>query len=257
MARPSSKKVTRAARTSGGRTARGATPWGWYMAMAIVVALGTVGVYTSREQRLDKANAGGGDSPKVGEHWHAALGVYECDHFTENVKDNGRDPLGIHTHNDGIMHIHPFVKSAAGKNATIKIFADTVGMKVNVTSFKLPGEEKTFRDGQKCKGKTGEVTLWVNGKQRTGNPATYKPNDRDLIVLAFTAKGEKPPTVPPSAPNLDKLSDVPGATSSTVPGSTESTVPGAPGSTVPGSPTTTAPGSPTTTAPASPTTAAP
>ena len=247
MAKPSSKKVARAARTTGGRTARGAKPWGWYSAMALVVVLGTLGVWSSRNDRINNATSNT-ESPKVGDHIHAALGVYECDHFADNVKDNGRDPLGIHTHGDGIMHIHPFQKTAAGKNATLKVFADTVGMKVNATSFKLPGEGKTYRDGQKCKGKTGEVVFYVNGKKRTGNPASYKPNDRDLLVLAFAAKGEDVPKIPPSAPNLDKLSDVPGAPT-TVPGETTGTT--APG----GTPTTAAGGEGTATTATTATTA--
>ncbi|HEV7888776.1 MAG TPA: hypothetical protein VGO92_14560 [Acidimicrobiales bacterium] len=188
---------------------------------------------TSRNDRINGANAGTAQSPKVGEHWHAALGVYECDHFADNIKDNGRDPLGLHTHGDGIMHIHPFQKSAAGKNATIKIYADTVGMKVNATSFKLPGESKTWRDGQQCKGKAGEVQLFVNGTRRSGNPATYKPNDRDLLVLAFAPKNADFPKIPPSAPNLEKLTDVP-TTTTAVPGatgdSTSTTAPGGTGS---------------------------
>lgn len=257
MAKPSSKKVTRAARTSGGRTARGATPWGWYTVMAVIVVIGSLGVYTSRNDRIHAASKGGGEAPKVGDHWHAAIGVYECDKFAENIKDSGKDPLGIHTHGDGIVHIHPFQKESAGKNATLKVFFDTVGAKVNATSFKMPGEERTFRDGQKCGGKAGQVSFWVNGKKRTGNPTTYRPKDRDLLVLAFTAKGVSVPTVPPSAPNLDKLTDV-STTTTTVPGApgeTTTTAPGAPGATTttaPGATTTTAPGATSTTASTAP-----
>jgi hypothetical protein len=228
MAKPSNKKVTRAARTSGGRTARGATPWGWYSAMAIVVLLGSFGIYQSRNERQDRAAAAGGDHPTTKEHWHAALGVYICDKFAPNIPDNKRDPLGIHTHGDGIVHIHPFTNAAAGKKATLKVFADSVGMKLSNTSFKLPGDDKTYRDGQDCKGKNSEVQLFVNGKRRSGNPANYKPNDRDNLVLAFAPRDAKVPTVPPSAPNLDNLSDV-APTTTTVPGQ-----PPAPGdSTVP------------------------
>jgi hypothetical protein len=242
MAKPSSKKVSRAARTSGGRTARGATPWGWYSAMALIVALGSLGVYQSRDQRIHAASKGGGERPKVGDHWHAAIGVYECDHFTANIRDSGRDPLGIHTHGDGIVHIHPFQKPAAGKNATLKVFFDTVGAKINATSFRLPGESKTFRDGEKCNGKPGTITFYVNGKKRTGNSATYRPKDRDQLVLAFAAKGVSVPLVPPSAPNLNKLTDVPSASTSTTEGQ------GGPGATPTSSPPPSTPPESSTTA---------
>ena len=58
-------------------------------------------------------------APKRGEHWHAAYGIFICDRFVTNVADKGQDdPLGIHTHEDGLVHIHPFSNAAAGKQAT-------------------------------------------------------------------------------------------------------------------------------------------
>ena len=53
------------------------------------------------------------------DHWHAAYGVYLCDDFAPPITDE-RDPKGIHTHGDGIIHIHPFVRSSPGKNATLE-----------------------------------------------------------------------------------------------------------------------------------------
>jgi hypothetical protein len=226
MARPSNKKVARAARTTGGRTARGATPWGFYSVLAIVVVLGTVGIYQSRTDHLAAVSKTGGDRPKVGDHWHAALGVYECDHFAPNVKDSGRDPHGMHTHGDGIVHIHPFDRTASGGNATLKVFVETESMQLTATSFKLPGEAKTYRNGDKCKGKTGEVQFYVNGKRWTGNPAQYRPKDQDLLVLAFVPPKTKVPTIPPSAPTLSHLSDVASTTTTrpaSKPGSSSTT----------------------------------
>lgn len=254
MAKPSSKKVTRAARTSGGRTARGARPWGWYTAMSLVVVLGVAGIVSSREDYQEKVT-GPQTPPAVNkDHWHAAFGIYVCDKYLPPIQ-SARDPLGIHTHNDGIIHIHPFQRASAGKNATLKIYADAVGMKVNATSFKVPGD-KTYRDGQNCNGKDAEVQFWVNGKRRTGNPASYKMGDRDLMVLAFVPEDAKFDTTPPSAPNLNSLSDVgPEAGQPTPnPEGTPTTIAPA------GAPTTTAPaGATTTTAapPATTTTAAP
>lgn len=255
MAKPSNKKVTRAARTSGGRTARGARPWGWYTAMGLVLALGVAGIVTSRNERIDEAS-GPQIEPTTDQHWHVAYGIYVCDKFLPPIQSD-RDPLGIHTHNDGIIHIHPFQRAASGNNATLKIFAETVGLKVNATSFKVPGD-KTYRDGQECDGKDSEVQFFVNGTRRTGNPASYKYTDRAEIVLAFAPKDHDVPMRPPSAPNLDNLDDVPGAQPPPPPGSTteSTTVPGETPTTAPGTATTAAPTA--TTAPgATPTTAAP
>ncbi|HZQ26812.1 MAG TPA: hypothetical protein VFA94_03835 [Acidimicrobiales bacterium] len=210
--------------------------------MALVVVLGTTGIVFSRQQRIDKANPAAGVAPRVNkDHWHAALGVYICDKFEPNVPNNNQDPYGIHTHGDGIIHIHPFVASAAGNNAKLKVFAKTVGMTIKTDALKFPGG-KTYHDGDKCNGKAGEVQLFVNNNRVSGNPGEYKPNDRDLIVLAFAPKDADIPKIPPSAPNLDKLEDVAPTTTTTVPGATTTTAPG--GTTT----TTAAPASTTTTA---------
>lgn len=243
MAKPSSKKVARAARTTGGRTARGARPWGWYAAMAVVVALGSLGVWQSREQRLDQAAAQVEEPPKRGDHWHAALGIYVCNEFVGNLADNGRDPHGIHTHGDGIIHIHPFDSKASGKNATFGAYTETMDFKVNATEFKVPGGE-TWRDGKECDGKSGEVQFFVNGQRRSGDPKSYRMNDRDLLVLAFAPRDAEVPKTPPSAPNLDNLSDV-GPTTTTTPEGAPAE--GAPAEGAPADPnatTTTAPGAP-------------
>src|SRR5688572_1252934 len=112
----SSKKVARAASTGGGRTARASRPLGWYAAIALVVILGVSGIVFSRAERREELAAGADDSAPVAnqDHWHAAYGIYACDAFLAPLSDE-RDPKGIHSHADGIIHIHPFVRSAAGR----------------------------------------------------------------------------------------------------------------------------------------------
>jgi len=257
MAKPSNKKVSRAARTTGGRTARGARPWGFYTALGIVIALGSFVLYTSREDRLERFGNRADTPPTKADHWHAALGIYECDKFLPPLADNGRDPHGIHTHGDGIIHIHPFDSQASGNNAVLGEYAETMNMKLSATRFSVPGG-KTWDDGDECGDKSGEVQLFVNGQRRSGDPSSYKMNDRDMIVLAFAPRDAEIPKTPPSAPNLDNLTDM--GPTTTVPGQPPG-APGAPGE--PGTTPTTAPGAaptePTpTTAPATTdTTAAP
>jgi hypothetical protein len=252
MAKPTNKKVSRAARTTGGRTARGARPWGWYTAMAIVVLLGSLGVWQSREQRLDKAAAQVEEPPKRGDHWHAALGIYVCNEYIGNIADNGRDPHGIHTHGDGIIHIHPFDSKASGKNATVGVYFETMGLDLSASKFKAPGGE-TWNDGEECDGKSGEVQFFVNSERRSGDPSSYRMQDRDLLVLAFVPDGHEFSKNPPSAPNLDNLSDV-GPTPE-VPGdpnATPTTAPGTPPPDPNATPTTAPPTSDTTATTAAP-----
>ena len=73
----SSKKVSRAAGTGGGRTARGATPWVWYLAMGLVVVLGLAGIFQSRQERRAELASGKDLTPPAAgrDHWHAAYGI--------------------------------------------------------------------------------------------------------------------------------------------------------------------------------------
>src|SRR3954447_6401663 len=199
----SSKKVARAASTGGGRTARGARPYGWYALIAVVVLLGVAGIAVSRSENQSKAGAD--TTPPVAnkDHWHAAYGVYLCDQFAPPITDT-RDPKGIHTHGDGIIHIHPFVRSAAGNNATLKVFADTVRMTLTDDRLQLPGG-KSYKSGDtKCGDKTGIVQVKVNDKVITKEVASINPKDGDLITIAFAPKGADIPP-PPSADALARL----------------------------------------------------
>lgn len=205
----SSKKVSRAASTGGGRTARGSRPLVWYGAMALVVLLGVAGIWQSRQDRRAEF-ASGKDltAPAVGrDHWHAAYGLFLCDEFSPPITVE-RDPKGIHTHGDGVVHIHPTVRSAAGRNATLSVFADAVGLTLTDDEIKLPGG-KSFKEGKtKCGGKPGIVQVQIDGdKVVTEDVAKIKFTDRQLLTIAFAPKGA-PLSKPPSEAKLDDLDDV-------------------------------------------------
>src|SRR5438309_6628977 len=125
------KKVARAARTGGGRTARGRGSWGFPAVIAAVVLLGTAGVVYSRDQHagkpLPEASSTYSSPPRAGvDHWHAAYGVDICGKFLAPISSQ-TDPVGIHTHGEGVIHVHPFKlpsgrKSFTGKNANLGAF---------------------------------------------------------------------------------------------------------------------------------------
>ena len=210
----SSKKVARAARTGGGRTRRGSTSWMWPTMMAIVVVLGTAGVVYSREQRQpDTSRPLASGAGKQGDHWHAAIGFDICGSFAPNISA-AADPLGIHTHDDGIVHVHPFSSRSAGKNAKLGVFFDTVGAKVTSTQLKLPNQDAK-KNGEKCEGKaaTVQVKIWATrdpadeGTVFKGDPGDIRLTDGQLITVAFVPDGTDIPR-PPSEPQLDALNDV-------------------------------------------------
>ncbi|MBW3555905.1 MAG: hypothetical protein KY454_03095 [Actinobacteria bacterium] len=184
--------------------------------MGLVVALGVAGIVTSRQQRHSElASSKDLAPPAVGrDHWHAAYGIYLCNEFAPAPTDD-RDPKGIHTHGDGVIHIHPTVRSAAGANATLGVYADAIRMRLTDDEIRLPGG-KSYKEGStKCDGKAGIVQVRVDGdKVVTENVRDIKFTDRQLLTIAFAPKGAELP-LPPSQGQLDNLTDV--APSTTLP----------------------------------------
>lgn len=201
--------MARAASTGGGRTARGSRPLGWYAAIALVAILGVSGIVFSRAERRDELAAGKDlTAPAVGrDHWHSAYGFFLCDEFAPAITDE-RGPKGIHTHGDGVIHVHPSVRSAAGKNSTLGLFADAARFTLNDEEIKLPGG-KSYKEGKtKCDGKPGIVQVKVDGKVVTENVRSIRFTERQLLTIAFAPKGAELPD-PPSKGQLDNLDDVP------------------------------------------------
>jgi hypothetical protein len=261
----SSKKVARAAGTGGGRTSRGKTPVIWYATLALIVILGAGLTAFSRDDRLEALNSPESkEEPRANDtHWHVALGVRVCDRWLDHVLDQ-TDPKGIHSHGDGIIHVHPFVASAAGRRATFDRYAEVVKGKLSPTSFTWPegdGKNKESHEtGDKCGDKEGEVVTFYNGEKHDGDPGEIRLTDRGKLVLAFVPKGTTYEQIgdPPSTPGLDNLSDVAPEQqqSQQVAPTTDSTVAGSPpasgttDSTAPGATTATS-AAPASTTPAS------
>lgn len=225
----SSKKVARAAGTGGGRTHRGRTPWTYYSVIAVIVVLGILGTWASRDRRLAQINSAGGTAPTVGTVWNEGYAVDECGKFAPAIT-HAKDPEGITTGNgDGIIHIHPTVKAAAGKNATLGKFADAAGMKLNAATLQLPGG-KLYQDGDTCNGKASHVYVkeFAYAGDTTGTLQNIDPRkillqDQALLTIAFVPASAKNSIPPPPAyviTNLNKLAASSTSTTTTVPGST-------------------------------------
>src|SRR5437868_4550215 len=75
-------RARRAPRRSGGAV--------WSTALGVIVVLGIVGIVLTEAS----SNSAGGAGLKVGDHWHAALGVYLCDNWLPNPPETPRDASG-------------------------------------------------------------------------------------------------------------------------------------------------------------------
>ncbi|HEY3247784.1 MAG TPA: hypothetical protein VGK88_05790 [bacterium] len=123
----------------------------------------------------------GTQHPAVGEHWHAQYAVVICGKALPPFRPSAG---GIHTHGDGLIHIHPENRSEAGPNATLGRFLASVGASLSSTALHLPGGT-TYANGDKCPdGTTGTLHLLVNGKRNEAFDK-YVMHDRDRVVIEF------------------------------------------------------------------------
>ena len=114
------------------------------MAVALVVVLGSLLVLWARTDREATS------APRVGDHWHSVYDIYVCDSFRSKVVLE-TDPNGIHTHGDGLLHIHPFNKLASGRDAVLGEFFSAFGGRIDDASVVLDTGEEVV-EGADCGG---------------------------------------------------------------------------------------------------------
>jgi hypothetical protein len=160
------------------------------------------------------------DGTTGGDHWHAAIGFNVCGTFLPDFSE-GDDPVGIHTHGDGIVHIHPFNSEASGARATLQRYFDARDLTVEEGKLLVPGTNAKI-NGDLCGTEPGRVQVktWDSrsssdtGRMVTGAPGAVRLADNQLITIAFLPDGSEI-TKPPSEPGLGTLTDVPSSTATT------------------------------------------
>jgi hypothetical protein len=119
----------------------------------LTVVLLTALVIYARESRP----ADGSGPPQVGDHWHAAFGIKVCDVQLPKLVGNKEDVeaynlLGVHSHDDGVIHYHPFSSKSSGNRANLGVFLDLYGVELSGDSIELPpdqgGERFSINDDQ-------------------------------------------------------------------------------------------------------------
>jgi hypothetical protein len=188
----------------------------WYGAMTMVMALGIFLIWSSREDLTNRAAA---EPPTLSDHWHAAIGFYACDEFLPSLPDKHGDAVGIHSHADGLIHIHPKSKRASGDRATLSVFLEEVDVELEEDRLEIPGR-KAFENGGKCGDKRAEVQVvsWDTPDDATStrveaDPGALRLKDSQVITVAFAPEGTEIPK-PPTAAKVFDPGDVPGATPS-------------------------------------------
>jgi len=70
--------------------------------------------------------ASGDSDPRVGDHWHAPYSVFVCGQRQPSIAEFPHSS-GIHTHGDGIMHMHPRTPGGEGRGASVAQFFKNAG----------------------------------------------------------------------------------------------------------------------------------
>jgi hypothetical protein len=243
----SSKKVARAAR-AGGRTAGNKQRNLLFPGViGAIMVLGVALVAFAANDRKSETDV----PPVLGDHWHAAVGFYICDQFEPDIAEF-ESRVGIHTHGDGVIHIHPSSAAGAGENATLGTFLEGAG--VTLTDTELTMGDKSWTEGdQKCGDEDGELVVaqWKDVQSSDEKPALIRRDfdsirfreDGEGYTIAFVPEGTTDIPKPASAAQLQALgaADDPTATTSTSAGATDTTAPGATTTVPTTAPATTAP----------------
>jgi hypothetical protein len=243
----SSKKVARAAR-AGGRTAGNKQRNLLFPGViGVIMVLGVALVAFAANDRKSETDV----PPVLGDHWHAAVGFYICDEFEPDIAEF-ESRVGIHTHGDGVIHIHPSSEGGAGENATLGEFLEGAG--VQLTDTELTMGENSWKEGdQTCGDEDAELVVaqWKDVESSEGKPALIRRDfdsirfreDGEGYTIAFVPEDTTDIPKPPSAAQLQALgaADDPSASTTTSAGATDTTAPGATTTVPTTAPATTAP----------------
>lgn len=234
----SAKKVARLAQKGKGRKVRFQ---GGTLFPAMIVGISIVGlalIVYSRSSIPDQ-----NVPPTVQDHWHASYGFYACDTWLPDLQGNKEEKdtsgqlisdgfrrTGIHSHDDGVMHWHPYSSEATGRNAKLGVFLDVYGVKVTDTKIEFPADQggAVYEEGvTKCtvdgKEVDGEVVVYAfDAYDNADEVTTYITNFDDIRIkndgmafsIVFAPAGTKP-GLPPSAASLPELGAADSASATT------------------------------------------
>lgn len=141
----------------------------------IVVVFGVLGLLF-----FTRSAAG---APRIGQHWHAPYQYWTCGEKQPNFPTW---ESGVHTHSDGIIHIHPFASYEEGSGSRLVNWFEYGGGKLDSDEVRAPGSNKTYKNGDPCGdgGVPGEVQVFVNGA-KLNDYTRYIPQDGDQIRIVF------------------------------------------------------------------------
>ena len=263
----SAKKVAKLAEKDKGRKVRfqGGSV---FPAVVLGVALVGTGLVVYSRATIPDRNV----PPTINDHWHVSYGFYACGEWLPDLQGNKEEQdsagnfvneefrtSGVHSHDDGVIHWHPYTSAATGRNAKLGVFLDTYGVELSDTKLVFPEDQggQVFEEGVTTCEVDGEevdaelsVILWDSYNDPESD-RTYITGFRDVrfdrdnmaIAIVFAPEGTNP-GMPPTASSLPELGAADaGPETGTTEAPTGTTVPAGAGTTVaPSQPAATEPG---------------
>ena len=195
------------------------------VALTLIAGLGLI-LYS--RQSLPAADS---SPPTTNDHWHAAYGFYLCDTWYQlNGNLEERDSRGqftnipfkqsgVHSHEDGVIHWHPYTSRAVGKNATLGVFLDSYEVEVTNDAIKFPpqnilgGQAEWIEGETQCDGKDAEVSVRVwdsfsdtdAGQRYIANVDKIHIDHDGMVFGIYFTNDDAPQTMPPWASELPTL----------------------------------------------------
>lgn len=182
----------------------GGTPVAFIAMLGAILVAGIVGVFffaNNRESNIDIAPVAALD------HWHVAYLINDCG-IDLPAGQGFEDPDGVHTHGDGLLHLHPTNPSASGRNTTLGKYFEGSGGELT-DEYLVAGTNEFFAtrldEANGCDGEPAELKLavWDNAFDETASPRVITENLADFrftpgmaITLALVPEGGEVPTVP-------------------------------------------------------------
>ncbi|MGB3734197.1 MAG: hypothetical protein WA964_04520 [Ilumatobacter sp.] len=145
----STKKAARLAQKGKGQKVRfqGGTLFPVIVALVIVLGFGLI-VYARQSRPAADASA-----PTINDHWHHTYGFYICGEWVQfegdgEARDINNQPTnveyarsGIHSHDDGLIHWHPFSSASVGRRADLGVFLDVYGVELSNDVLQFPEDQ--------------------------------------------------------------------------------------------------------------------
>jgi uncharacterized cupredoxin-like copper-binding protein len=131
-------------------------------------------------------------APRISDHWHARYSFTACGERQPNAPTW---ESGVHTHADGIIHIHPFQAYEEGSGSRLAKWFEYGGGELTNSKIRMPGvsrddQDRTWENGETCSdGAEGQLQVFVTStgqaERKVENFTRLVPQDGDFVRIVF------------------------------------------------------------------------